>query len=189
MALLVASAAGPAAPQSSTSDGPPPVSVNQPSDQHHALASLPAVTPRHKTHRLQIDPMIPAGSDGSPGQPAEGRFHFFDGALQQYVNVNNPYLMGRMHNAILPFGGTAVLPVANGRVELHGGIGEIFVPYATPYTRPNSWLAQTSFGARVALDSGHHVWLGGTAYYLTDFADKTRRWGYGVADLTIRFGR
>jgi len=63
------------------------------------------------------------------------------------------------------------------------------VPYATPYSKPNSWLAQTSLGARIALDPGHHVWLGGTAYYLTDFADKTRQWSYGSADLTIRFGR
>lgn len=72
---------------------------------------------------------------------------------------------------------------------IHGGIGGIFVPYESWYSKPNSWLTQTSLGARIALDPGHHFWLGATSYYLTDFADKTRQWGYGAADLTVRFGK
>jgi hypothetical protein len=152
--------------------------------------SLPAFTAHAGTSKIQVETTAaPTASDAYSGRPIEEQIHFFDGSLQNYLNVNNPYLMGRMHNPILPFGGTAVLPVANGRVEIHGGAGELFVPYATVYTKPNSWLAQTSLGAGIAVDPGHHVWLGGTAYYLTDFADKTRQWGYGTADLTIRFGR
>jgi len=45
---------------------------------------------------------------------------------------------------------------------------------------PNAWLTQVSLGAHVALNPTRHFWVGGTARYLPDFADKTRQWGYCV---------
>jgi hypothetical protein len=58
--------------------------------------------------------------------------------------------------------------------------GGVYVPIRTAYTMPNAWLTQVSLGAHVALNPTRHFWVGGTARYLPDFADKTRQWGYCV---------
>jgi hypothetical protein len=80
--------------------------------------------------------------------------------------------------------------MARGRVELFGRIGGVYVsfPFQSPYARLNSWVTQAKLGARVALDQEHRFWIGTTTHYQTNFADKTRQWGYGSADFTIRFG-
>jgi hypothetical protein len=155
---------------------------------------LPAFAAHQKNSKIQIDAIgSPSASDGFSGPPLDGQIHFLDGALQNYLNINNGVnntdLLGHTRYMLLPFGATAVLPVAGGRLEIHGGFGGLFVPYESSYSKPNSWLTQISLGARIALDPGHHFWLGATSYYLTDFADKTRQWGYGAADLTVRFGK
>jgi hypothetical protein len=110
----------------------------------------------------------------------------FGGALQDYVNRLGP---GASLDSRAPFGGSLLFTFAGGRLEVFGGLGGIFVPWASSYTRPNSWLTQTSAGARVALDPNRRVWLGVSTYLLTNSADKTRSRAYPSADLTFRFGK
>lgn len=120
---------------------------------------------------------------------SDTQIQYFGGALQNYLNVSYPDSIQGMYGIAAPFGATAVLPLARGRAEIFGGAAGVFVPFATPYSRPNSWLTQASAGVRMHLDPGYHLWLGTTAYYLTDFAGKKRQWAYATADLTVRFGR
>jgi hypothetical protein len=89
----------------------------------------------------------------------------------------------------LPFGATAILPINRWHLELFGGIGGTFAPFRSSYAMTNSWMVQTSMGARVALDQGRHIWVGTTARYMTDFADRKRQRVTGTADLTVRFGK
>ena len=130
-------------------------------------------------------------------------------ATNQIPHFGGPlqYLANRADTTIgngsrMPFGGNILFPLARGRVEIFGGSGgayfqptlyvrpgTAYVQRVVPYVQPNSWVTQTSFGGRAALDPEHHFWLGASAYYLTNFADKTRRWISSRADVTVRFGR
>ena len=136
-------------------------------------------------HFLQLDQVLSWGN-----VVTEHQTHYFGGIFQEYLDGNNPDLVGRMHDTVAPFGASGVIPLARGKLELYGSMAGLFVPFQF---RPNiirdSWLTQSSLGVRVALDPGHHIWVGTTGYYLIDLADKTRQWSYGTADLTIRFGR
>lgn len=118
--------------------------------------------------------------------PAITRIPYFGGPLQTYLNLTPGIVADQ---AKLPFGANVTVPVAGGRAEIYGGAGGAFIPYRSVYTRQDTWFTQTRAGIRVALDPDRHVWLGGTAYYLTNFAEKKRQWGLGTADLTVRFGK
>jgi len=124
--------------------------------------------------------------DGTSPVPQSGQVPSTGGPLQNYPNTE---AIHPQRDAISPFGASFVLPVAHGRAELFGSMGGVYVPFRWEYAMPNAWLTQTSFGARVALDQGRHVWVGGTARHLTDFADKNRQWGSWSADLTFQSGR
>jgi hypothetical protein len=128
----------------------------------------------------------PAGAQNLSVYPT-GQAHDSGGSLESYSTLVNPTLWNGVK---LPFGGNVVFPMARGRVELFGGIGGVYVsfPFQSPYARLNSWVTQAKFGTRVALDREHRFWIGATTHYQTNFADKTRQWGYGSADFTIRFG-
>jgi hypothetical protein len=142
---------------------------------------------RPAARRFIIEPVVPTASpDKVPTVDTSGQIANFGGALQSFAIVTNT---SEVRGTKSPFGGDVTLPLARGRVELFGGIGGVYVPLGSPYTMPNAWLTQIKLGGRVALDPEHHFWLGTTAYYLTNFAEKTRQWGYGSADLTVRFGR
>jgi hypothetical protein len=113
------------------------------------------------------------------------------GSLQWFANLRNVTLWQPPAESInkAPFGGEVVLPLAGDRTELFGGVGGVYSIMGTQYTRPYTWLTQTKLGARVALDPGGHFWVGTTAYYYTNFAEKTRQWVTRSADLTFRFGK
>jgi hypothetical protein len=122
-----------------------------------------------------------------PSARETGQIGNYGGPLQYYLNSALSY---PLHDVIVPFGGSAQVPLAHGRVELFGNMGGIFVPVRTTSpTMPNSWLVQTSLGIRVALDPAHHFWAGGSALHVVDFADKQRQSGAWSADLTFRSGR
>jgi hypothetical protein len=106
-------------------------------------------------------------------------------ALQGFLTVDarNP-----LHEIRRSFGGEAAFSFAGGRMKLVGTSGGVFVPFRSVYSMPNGWFTETTAGVRIALDPHEHFWLGGTAHYLTDFADKKRQWAYESADLTIEFG-
>jgi hypothetical protein len=108
------------------------------------------------------------------------------GALQPYAIVAATAVSTGIR---MPSGGQFTRSFDHGRIELFGGAGEVYVPFATRYSMPNSWLSQTTAGFRFSLDAQHHFWVGASAYYLTDFAGKKRQWAYGSADFTVRFGR
>ena len=114
------------------------------------------------------------------------QIRYYGGPLQTYLNLAGLDVARETH---LPFGATAVLPIDRWRMELFGGMGGAYATFHTPYATTNSWMVQTSMGARAALDQGRHVWIGTTATYITDFADKKRQWATGTADLTLRFGK
>lgn len=122
----------------------------------------------------------------SPEALENGQIRNYGGPLQTYLNLAT---LDIAHDTHLPFGATAVVPVNRWRLELFGGIGGAYATFRTPYAMFDSWMVQTSAGARVALDQGRHVWIGTTASYITDFADKKRQWVTGAADLTLRFGK
>jgi hypothetical protein len=107
-----------------------------------------------------------------PATNIKGQIPWFGGPLQYYINVSPAYAL---HDVLLPFGANFMRPVYHGRVEVFGAMGGIFVPTATRSTRPNACLTQTSLGARVSLDQSRRFWVGATAWYLTDFADKKRQ--------------
>lgn len=148
---------------------------------HYNWASQLAILPQpsSKDSRLTIEDAV---SIKEPGVQIPD----FGGALQAYVNRLAPVAP---LNSQLPFGGNVVLSLARRRVEIFGGMGGIFVPYASPYTAPNTWLMQNKAGFRVALDPDKHVWLGATTYLMTNFAVKTTSSGAATADLTVNFGK
>jgi len=117
---------------------------------------------------------------------ANGRVTYYGGPLQNYLNLA---ILDRTRDFVTPFGASAIKPILGGRVELFSSVGGVYAPFRTLYAKPNTWLAQASAGARLALDPGHHVWLGTTGRYLIDFADKKKQRAYGSADLTVQFGR
>jgi hypothetical protein len=122
----------------------------------------------------------------SPEALENGQIRNYGGPLQTYLNLATLDIARDTH---LPFGATAVVPVNRWHLELFGGIGGAYATFRTPCAMVDSWMVQTSVGARVALDQGRHVWIGTTASYITDFADKKRQWVTGTADLTLRFGK
>jgi hypothetical protein len=122
----------------------------------------------------------------SPEGYTRGQIPYFGGPLQYYLNTGITYTL---RNIILPFGGSGILSLAHGRVEVFGSAGGTFVPIRSALPMPNAWLTQVNLGVRVALDQGRHFWIGGTAGYSADFADKNRQWGSGSADFTFQFGR
>jgi hypothetical protein len=127
---------------------------------------------------LEVETMMPAVKNG--------QIRDYGGPLQTYLNLAGLDIARDGH---LPFGATAVLPIRRWHLELFDGIGGAYAVFHTPYAMTNSWMVQTSVGARTALDQGQHVWIGTTASYITDFADKKRQWVTGTADLTLRFGK
>ena len=133
---------------------------------------------RPPTLNLEVETMRPAVENS--------QIRDYGGPLQTYLNLAGLDIARETH---LPFGATAVLPIHRWHLELFGGIGEAYATFHTPYAMANSWMVQTSVGARTALDQGRHVWIGTTASYITDFADKKRQWVTGTADLTLRFGK
>ncbi len=111
----------------------------------------------------------------------------FGGIVQSMMLMTNTGVSNTLRP---PVGGNFTMPVPKWNMELFGGVGGVFVPTSTsPYTKTNTWFSQTRTGARFALDPKQIFWLGGSGYYLTNFAHKTRQWGYSTADLTIRLGR
>jgi hypothetical protein len=122
----------------------------------------------------------------TPSDALNGQLPYYGGPIQYFVNTQATSVL---RDVILPFGASASLPLAHGRIELLGSAGGLYVPIATAYSRPNAWLTQATFGARFALDPAHHFWVGGSARYLTDFADKKRQSGLLTADFTFQSGR
>jgi hypothetical protein len=120
-----------------------------------------------------------------PSDALNGQIPQYGGPLQYFVNTRSLY---PLHDLITPFGASAAVPMAHGRIELLGSAGGLFEPIATAYTRPNAWVTQATFGARFALDQAHHFWVGGNARYVTDFADKKRQFGLLTADFTFQSG-
>jgi hypothetical protein len=159
--------------------------AQNPSTDVAGIYASPAKRP--VARKFIVDTVIPAPHEGGgPPVDTSGAIANFGGALQAFAIVTSTT---EVRGVKSPFGGNVIFPLGRGRVELFGGVGGVYVPTASRYAMQDTWLTQTKLGVRVALDPDHHFWLGTTAYYLTNFAEKTQQWGYGSADLTFRFGR
>jgi hypothetical protein len=95
----------------------------------------------------------------------------------------------------VPFGVRGILPVRN-RVELSavaGGLYEHSSGFAAPYGNVNStggWGWHAGAGTAVALDHGHHFWIGGSSRFFfanTNHGFTHERWFIISGDLGVRF--
>lgn len=127
-----------------------------------------------KTERFELLPVITSGTT----LVSSGPFCF------ACVAVSFP---DRTRVTLLPFGIKGILPLYDGRVELFGGFGGAYALHSD-YSFQNAWLMQTSAGARVALDRGHHFWLGTSGRFYTNFGAERQEWVSWTADLGLRFG-
>jgi len=127
-------------------------------------------------------------ADGSPGSVQNLISRpggLFDGPIVDLVNVESATTSSPLHQS---FAGGMTLQFAHRRLEIFGTAAGLFVPYRSIYTMPNAWFSQTDIGVRWALDPNRRFWVGGTAHYLTDLAEKRRQWVYESADFTVQFG-
>jgi hypothetical protein len=175
--VLVVAASLWASVSASAQDTPAEI-TNVARDNWHRQIAIVAPTPT-RTSGLTVESVT---QDRAPGVTIPD----FAGALQDYINRLAPVAS---LDSRAPFGGGFHISFLRERVEVFGGAGGVFVPWASSYTRPNSWLIQTKAGVHVALDPNRRIWLGTTTYLMTNLADKTRERAYATADLTLRFGK
>jgi hypothetical protein len=111
--------------------------------------------------------------------------------------------MERARYTLPEFGVTATRSFWNGRGEVFGQVGGVnawkpdnvrsFVTGRNggfSSSSNDAWLLQGGLGARVAVDQGRRLWLGGAARYLMNYGpDSRKHWNsYGV-NATFVFGR
>ncbi len=148
------------------------------------------------------------GIDSFGYSPKAGALDFtsspgYTSALFNLQNLECPgCLFGPLPEAPLalpPFGADVAWKLGHDRVELFSGFGgvEAFGPngWINPVTRrfwtgssTNGWLTETKFGGRFAVDSGRHLWLGGSGHVIHNYGPGLSNWkGFG-GDATFRFG-
>ena len=149
-------------------------------------------------HAVSFGPSPDAGSldfSSSPG---------YTSALFNLQGIECPgCVFGPLPNAPFvrpPFGGDVTWEIHNDRIELFSGFGGIEAfgtnGWINPMTRKfwgasstNGWLTQTSFGGRVAVDGGRHLWLGGSGTVIHNYGAGESNWKTFGGDATFRFGR
>ncbi len=95
----------------------------------------------------------------------------------------------RTRVTLVPFGLKAILPVRSDRVELFAGGGGAYAFHADFGNFRDAMLIQANLGGRVALDQGHHFWLGTSGHFYSNFGSARQEWATWSADFGIRFGR
>jgi hypothetical protein len=165
-------------PSANTGAGGPP-------NHNIQIVDISRFMQNHPYLSIMWSPTFGSQNGAPPSVSSRGQIQYYGGPLQDYLNTEggNP-----LHDIIPSFGASGIIAIGP-RVQLLGSAGGILVPFRTSYTMPNAWLTQASLGVRLSLDQGHHFSVGGTARYITDFADKTRQWGLWSADFTFHSGR
>ncbi len=124
--------------------------------------------------------------------PSITRYEFFGipagVSLLAFQQVCCVLIPDRTQVTLLPFGLKGILPLSGGRFELFAGGGGAYAWHSGD-SFANAWLLQTSMGGRVALDRGHHFWLGTSGHFFTNFGAGRQEWLTWTADLGLRFGR
>lgn len=92
----------------------------------------------------------------------------------------------RTRVSLVPFGGKGILPLASDRVELFAGGGGAYA-FHSDGTYRNAILVQANLGGRIALDHGHHFWLGTSGHFFSNFGKHRQEWVTWTADIGIRF--
>lgn len=90
---------------------------------------------------------------------------------------------------LVPFGLKGILPIADGRVELFGGLGGAYAWHSDYGRYQNALLGQVSLGGRIALEHGRRFWLGTTLQGYSNFGSGKQAWVPWTINLGIRFGR
>ncbi len=94
----------------------------------------------------------------------------------------------RTRVTLVPFGVKGILPLRSNRVELFAGGGGAYAFHADFGNFRDAMLVQASLGGRVALDHGHHFWLGTSGHFYSNFGSARQEWATWSADFGIRFG-
>jgi hypothetical protein len=113
------------------------------------------------------------------------------------VSISNGYFCSscvfvpqtdRARVTLLPFGFKGILPVAQDRVELFGGVGGAYAWNSDYGQYRDAVLAQASIGGRIAIDNGRRFWLGTSLRAYFNFGTGKQVWSPFTLDLGIRFG-
>lgn len=169
-----------------------------------ALALLPTLGladgfPRHNFN-FGLGAGVPRGEIGSFFSPKPGlavgygyRFHqYFQGdfgfdTIIGAANVNDfaytaiGYRRVRDFQYFLPFGGRAILPLANGRLQFYGGGGGTYMRYQEQLSQPSSYYRIECPDCTARSGWGYYATAG-----FTVFLDRRRLMRIGVAPRVYR---
>jgi hypothetical protein len=86
--------------------------------------------------------------------------------------------VSRERVTLLSLGVRGILPVAHGRVELFAGPSVVHIwssetELSQSYQSPG-WLFEIDGGGRIAIDHGHHFWIGPTVRFARDGGDRRK---------------
>ncbi len=141
--------------------------------KHLALeAGVDTILP--KTENYQVLPVIGSGFSGPVSFCATGCVFFTES--------------NRTRVTLVPFGVKGILPLWSNRLELFAGFGGAYAFHSDFGSYADAMLVQESLGGRVALDQGHHFWLGTSGHYYSNFGSLRQEWATWSADFGIRFG-
>jgi hypothetical protein len=107
--------------------------------------------------------------------------------LVSFVQTGYLPASDRSRVTLLTYGFKGILPLAKNRLELFAGFGGAYAWNSEYSGSLNAALGQASLGGRLALDRGHHFWLGTTLRGYTNLDHQT--WAPLTINLGIRFGR
>jgi hypothetical protein len=100
--------------------------------------------------------------------------------------VNTTVSRGPARNTSVPLGLRGILPMKHGKVELFLGGDGAYTWNANQ--RYKAWGVEGRLGARFAVDSRRHFWLGTSGGYLQEFGLSSQHWTTWTADFGYRFG-
>lgn len=153
----------------------------EPFQKHHIWVGLGAAQPREDLNNYFRDAF--AWGVGYGYRPwkflqFDGGFEsaYMAGRVEDYLETGYGPLRIRDFQYFVPFGARAVLPLAQGRVELYGGGGGAYVRYTEALKQPSDWVnvgcppcgARDGFGTyamaggQVALDRNRNFRVGAT---------------------------
>jgi hypothetical protein len=135
--------------------------------------------------------LLPSGEFYSHTQvaslPAGQSLAYFNSANSSCIDCAT-LVSGRSRVTLLTYGLKGILPLANNRLELFGGLGGAYAWNSEFGGELNAAFAQLSLGGRFALDRRGRFWLGTTLRGFTSFGPGRQAWVPLTVDLGIRFG-
>jgi hypothetical protein len=110
--------------------------------------------------------------------------------ITNYDPNQGPPIPERYRVTLFSFGGRAIAPLRQGRIELFAGAAAVHVSSSNSelffYNSPH-WIGQLNGGGRIAIDKGRHFWIGPTVRFSRDGGRPTQEWVSLTGDLGFRF--